>query len=125
MSSCNVETQEKHMEIIHDMDKRLDKLITLQEITTSNIDKLTKDIKENGCSKTMCNNMFEKIRALEDKTKDIKACQDKMEHIGHKIDDMWFFVFAGRHPKMVVLMLAGLYLMAIGDVRAVLLKLIF
>ena len=123
MSGCSLDTQEKHLEIIHAIDMRLEKLTTLQEITTNNIDKLTSDIKETMCNKNSCNALGDKIRIIESKIANVTEYNHNVEEVKSKVDDMWFFVFAGRNPKLVGLMLIGLYAMAISDVRTFIFKL--
>jgi len=118
------EMAQEHINYIFGLDKKIDKLVTLQEITTDNINKLTLDIKETLCPKNDCDVMHDRLRKIEGKTEDIEICKRKIEDMSSKVNDMWFFTFAGRNPKLVLLMLLGLYVIAISDVRHFLLKLI-
>ena len=116
MDNCE-HIQEVHSEILHNLDKRIDKLVTMQEITTTNIDKLTKDIKATMCNKNSCELLQSKILILEEKAQDITHYQELIEDIDKKMKSMWFFLFASRHPKLILLMALGTVAIALSDVE--------
>lgn len=114
---CDNDLVEKHTDMLHGMDMRIAKLVTLQEITTSNIGMLTKDIKETMCKKNDCTLAFNKIRELEEKTKHTHEKLVRIEHLEGKMTDLWFFVFAGRNPKLTALMVLGSIVLLSSEIK--------